>query len=274
MSDATFSPAFVHRVRGPFGPTASPRSTDEKYMVNRPHAAADTRAPALALPKLRAIARHAVPNLVECTLVPTLIFSVALQLSGLVTASLAALGWSYAMLIRRLVLRIRIPGLLMLTCLGLTVRTIVVVASGSAFIYFVQPIAATAIVGLTFLASSLTSSPMVDRLAKDFCPLTDDIAARHGVKRHFRRLTVMWAAVNLLNAAVTCWLLLTQSVGVFVAIKPLSAMVVTWSAVAVTVLWSLRVARQEGLHPGVTGIRARLRSLRRPALSAVAMAAD
>jgi hypothetical protein len=247
---------------------------DEKTMVNRPDAVADSRAPQLALPKLRAIARHAVPNLVECTLVPTLIFSVALQLSGLVTASLAALGWSYSMLIRRLILRIRIPGLLMLTCLGLTVRTVVVVASGSAFIYFVQPIAATAIVGLTFLASALTTSPMVDRLAKDFCPLTDEIVGRHRVKRHFRRLTVLWAAVNLLNAAVTCWLLLTQSVSVFVAIKPLSAMVVTWSAVAVTVLWSLRVAQQEGLHAGPTGLRSWLRKVRGASVPAVALAAE
>ncbi len=228
----------------------------------------------LALPKLRAIARHAVPNLVECTLVPTLIFSLLLQLSGLVAASLAALGWSYTMLARRLILRIRVPGLLLLTCLGLTVRTVVVVASGSAFIYFVQPIAATAIVGLTFLASALTASPMVDRLAKDFCPLTDDIASRHRVKRHFRRLTVLWAGVNLLNAAVTCWLLLTQSVSVFVAIKPLSAMVVTWSAVAVTVLWSLRVAQQEGLHAGPTGLRSWLRSLRRAPGPVMAMATD
>jgi hypothetical protein len=249
-------------------------------MVNRPDAsrlAAGTDGAPLPLPRLRAIARHAVPNLVECTLVPTLIFSVVLQLSGLITASLAALGWSYAMLVRRLILRIRIPGLLMLTCLGLTVRTIVVIASGSAFIYFLQPIAATALVGLTFLASSVTSSPMVDRLAKDFCPLTDDIVERHRVKRLFRRLTIMWAAVNLLNAAVTCWLLLTQSVAVFVAVKPLSAMAVTWSAVAITVLWSLRVARQEGLHSrrsATPGLLGRLRPARRMPLPTVALAAE
>ena len=247
-------------------------------MVTRPGdvavAAADHDAVPLPLPRLRAIARHAVPNLVECTLVPTLIFSVALQLSGLVIASLAALGWSYAMLVRRLIMRIRIPGLLMLTCLGLTVRTVVVVASGSAFIYFLQPIAATTMVGLTFLASAMTKSPMVDRLAKDFCPLTDDIVGRRGVKRLFRRLTIMWAAVNLLNAAVTCWLLLTQSVPVFVAVKPFPAMAVTWTAVAVTVMWSLRVARQEGLHAGPTGIRARLRATRRMPVPVVALATD
>jgi len=200
------------------------------------------------LPRLRAIARHAIPNLVECTLVPTLIFSVVLQVSGLVVASIAALGWSYAMLARRLLTKRRVPGLLLLTSLGLSVRTAVVVASGSAFVYFLQPIAATAAVGLTFLASSATRNPMVDRLAKDFCPLTPDIAGRRRVKLLFRRLTVMWAGVNLLNAGITCWLLLTQSTAVFVAVKSLSAMAVTWSAVGVTVLWALRVAGQEGLR--------------------------
>lgn len=204
--------------------------------------------PVVALPRLRTIARHAVPNLVECTLVPTLIFSVLLQVAGLIAASIVALGWSYAMLVRRLVTKQRVPGLLMLTTLGLSVRTAVVVASGSAFIYFLQPIVATAAVGLTFLLSSVTRNPLVDRLAKDFCPLTPDIVARHRVKQLFRRLTVLWAAVNLINAAVTCWLLLTQSVAVYVAVKPLSAGVVTWSGVVATVIWALRVARQEGLR--------------------------
>ena len=208
-------------------------------------------------PRLRAIARHAVPNLVECTLVPTLIFSVVLHFSGLIPASLAALGWAYAMLGRRKLLSIRIPGLLMLTCLGLTVRTAVVVASGSAFVYFLQPIAATTVVGLTFFVSSFTRSPMVDRLAKDFCPLTGEILTRPRVRRLFRRLTIMWAGVNLLNAGVTLWLLLTQSTAMFVAVKPIAAMVVTWSAVGITVMWSFRVAHHEGLRTRRTGFAAR-----------------
>jgi hypothetical protein len=206
-------------------------------------------APPIALPRLRAIAMHAVPNLIECTLVPTVIFSVMLQVVGLIPASLAALGWAYGMVLRRLLIKSRIPGLLMLACLGLTVRTAVVVLSGSAFIYFLQPIMATTVVGLTFLSSAFTQSPMVDRLAKDFCPLTSDIVARPRVKSLFRRLTVFWGLVNLLNAAVTGWLLMTQSTAVFVAVKPLAAMAVTWSSVGITVLWSLRVAAQEGLHP-------------------------
>jgi hypothetical protein len=202
----------------------------------------------VALPKLRVIARHAIPNLVECTLVPTLIFWAMLQLSGLITASLVALGWAYAMLLRRLVTKQRVPGLLLLTTLGLSIRTAVVVASGSAFVYFMQPVVATTAVGLTFLFSALTRSPMVDRLAKDFCPLTPEIVSRHRIKQLFRRLTVLWAAINLVNAGVTCWLLLTQSTEVFVAVKSITATAITWSGVALTVVWSLRIARKEGLR--------------------------
>ena len=205
-------------------------------------------APLPELPRLRAIARQAIPNLVECTLIPTVILSVGLHTLGFIGASIAALAWSYAMLGRRLVTKRRIPGLLMLTTLGLSVRTAVAVASGSAFIYFLQPITATAAVGLTFLFSAVTANPLVDRLAKDFCPLDPATAARPGVRRLFRRLTVLWALVNLVNATVTCWLLLTQPTSVFVAIKPLAALVVTWSGVLATVAWALRVARQEGLR--------------------------
>jgi hypothetical protein len=205
--------------------------------------------PGPQLPRLRSIARHAVPNLVECTLIPTLIFSFGLQIYGFVPASIAALTWAYAMLARRLMRRERIPGLLMLTTLGLSVRTAVAVASGSAFIYFLQPITATAAVGLTFLVTSVTRNPLVDRLAKDFCPLDAETAARPGVKRLFRRLTVLWAGVTLVNASVTGWLLLTQPVSVFVALKPLAALVVTWAGVVATVAWALRVARAEGLRP-------------------------
>jgi hypothetical protein len=243
VTAAKSSPALQYQAS-----TTDPTGMDGSTPLPAAGATPDT--PAIALPRLWSVAKHAVPNLIECTLVPTLIFSLMLHFSGLIPASLVALGWAYAMLLRRLITKSRIPGLLLLTCLGLTVRTGVVVASGSAFIYFLQPIAATAMVGLTFLVSTMTRSPMVDRLANDFCPLTDDIVARRRVKVLFRRLTILWAGVNLVNAAVTCWLLLSQSTAVFVAVKPFPAMGVTWCAVGITVLWALRVARQEGLHVG------------------------
>ena len=85
------------------------------------------------------MARHALPNLVEASLIPLAVFYGALSLIGVWGALLAALGWSYAAIVRRLVTRKPLPGLLLLGAAGLTARTAVAALSGSVFVYFLQP---------------------------------------------------------------------------------------------------------------------------------------
>jgi len=188
------------------------------------------------------------PNLIEATLIPTVMFLVLLHLAGIRAAALASLGWSLLALGRRLLFRRRVSALLLLALVGLVGRTIAVLVSGSALIYFLQPIATTAVVGFVFLGSALTGSPLAHRLSGDFCPLPASVTDRPRVRNLFRGLTLLWAAVNLGNASVTLWLLCTQSLGTFVALKSATAMTVTWSAVALTVTWSVRVAQREGLR--------------------------
>ena len=200
------------------------------------------------LPGLRSVARRALPNLIEANLVPTVLFIVLLQLSGLRVAALSSLAWSLLALGRRLLFHRRISALLLLALVGLTARTVVVLISGSPHIYFLQPIATTAVVGLIFLGSTLTATPIVHRLAGDFCPLPSEVTDRPRVRRLFQYLTLIWAGVNLGNACVTCWLLFTQNLTAFVALKSVTAMGLTWSAVGLTVAWSVQVARREGFR--------------------------
>jgi hypothetical protein len=202
----------------------------------------------LELPRLRAVARHALPNLVEATLIPSALFYVCLRIFGVWPALIVALSWAYAALIRRAVTGRRISGLLMLAVLGLTVRTGVAFGSGSTFVYFMQPIIATTVVGVVFLLSALAGRPLVNRLAGDFCPLPAGITDRRRIQRLFNHLSVLWGAVNVLNAGVALWLFTTQPLPVFVAVKTVSAMAVTWSAVLITVALSMRAARLEGLR--------------------------
>src|SRR5690349_12559960 len=89
--------------------------------------------------RLRALFRHAIPHLVEATLIPLALFYASLWLIGVWGALLVALGWSYLALARRLLLDRRVPGLLILGVIGLTVRTAIAIASGSVFVYFLQP---------------------------------------------------------------------------------------------------------------------------------------
>ena len=58
---------------------------------------------------------------------------------------------------------------------------------------------------------------------------------------------MLWAGVNLINATAAFVLLVTLPVAAFVATKTVVALAVTVSGVALTVHWSLRVARTEGL---------------------------
>lgn len=200
-----------------------------------------------------AIARRAVPNLLEATIVPAALFYVVLVHAGAGAAMLATLAWSGAVLLRRMVHGERVPSLLVLSLAGLALRTAVGVATGSASLYFVQPVVNATAMGLLFLGSLAAGRPLVASLAADFCPLSPDVAARPGVVRLFGRLTLLWAGVHLLTAAATLGLLVSLPLATFVAVKTLACLAITAAGAALTVSWARRTARAEGLVPAPAG---------------------
>jgi hypothetical protein len=205
------------------------------------HAGSSTRA------VLVGVVRHALPTVVEATLIPSALFFVGYLTIGKMGAFALALAWAYGALVRHIRCRERVPGLLILALIGLTVRTALAMATGSTFLYFAQPIVGTTLVAVFFLATALTARPFVGRLAGDFYPLTPQIAALSPVKRLFRNLTVFWAAINLTNAAVGIGMLLTLPTGVFIPTKTAVSLTITAFGVFITVISSLRVVRTEGL---------------------------
>ena len=138
---------------------------------------------------------------------------------GAGAAMITALVWTFGNLLRRVVQGHRIPGVLILATIGLIVRTIVALLSGSTFIYFMQPIATTVVLAMVFLGSVLIGQPLVARLAADFCPIDAELHRRPGVMQLFSGLTILWAAVHLANAAATFGLLVSLPVATFVALK-------------------------------------------------------
>jgi hypothetical protein len=196
---------------------------------------------------LTQVARRSFPRLVEATLVPAALFYTSLSLFGFGAALAAALCWAYGAMAYRCLLRRPIPSILLLAVIALTVRTLVAAASGSTFIYFLQPIVGTTGVAAVFLLSIAIGRPLVGRLAADFCPLAPDVAARPGVVRLFTRLTALWAGINLASAAATLALLVTLPVATFVVTKTITSLTITSVGIVLTVCWSLRTARHEGL---------------------------
>ena len=201
----------------------------------------------LEIPRLRVLARQAIPHIFEATLAPLALFYLSLWLMGITGALVTALGWTYCALLRRIITNRRIPGLLVLGALGLTGRTAIAFATGSTFVYFLQPTLVTVAIAGAFLLSVPAGRPLAERLAADFFPLPADVLASSVVRRFFVRISLLWAFVNLANAALTVWLLLTQSVSVYVAARTGVSVVFTGAAIALSTFWFKRSMREHNL---------------------------
>jgi hypothetical protein len=198
-------------------------------------------------PLLYAVARRGLPNLIESTVIPAVMFFLVVKWVNAPIAMAAVLVWAYLAILRRVVRGTRIPAILVLATLGLTVRTLVGLLSGSTFAYFLQPIATTVALAAVFLGSVVIGRPVIARLAHDFCPIAPEVADRPAVLRLFGGLTVLWAGVHVATAAITFGMLVSMPVATFVAFKTLACLGVTVGAIVVTILWALRIVRSEKL---------------------------
>ena len=214
--------------------------------------------PPLEIPRLRALARHAVPHVLEATVAPLVVFYAALWLTGVWGGLIGALVWSYTAILRRLVTRQRVPGLLMLGAVGITARTLVAAISGSVFFYFLQPTLTTVLIAGVFLFSIPAGRPIAERLAGDFCPLPATFLRSPPVRRFFARITLLWAFVQLANAALSLWLLATQSVATYVFARATGSWTLSIGAIVLSTLYFKRSMHRHGIaiHWGSTAAAA------------------
>ncbi len=190
--------------------------------------------------------RVALSLLIACV-IPAVLFYTTFALAGVWTAIIVALIWSYGAITFRWLTGRRTSGLLLLTALLITTRTVLALATESTFVYFIQPIISDGVVATAFLLSLVTARPMVARLAGDFYPMDLELASRPRVRRLFRNLTILWALLGLAKATMTLWLLQSTSLATFVLVKSVTVLVVNLLAAGLTIALAAWVARQEGL---------------------------
>jgi hypothetical protein len=196
---------------------------------------------------LRAVIRRSGPHVIEASVIPAVLFYGCLVGIGLHAAYLGVLAWSYGAFAVRVARGRPVPPLLVLTMIGISVRTVVAIISGSSFVYFVQPVLSTVAMSLVFLGSVVIGRPLIASLAHEFWPLTSEDVACPAVDRLFRNLTVLWAGVNLATAVTTMVLLTVLPLAAFVAVKQFTGLGITAVGVYITVSASLRMARRENL---------------------------
>jgi hypothetical protein len=202
---------------------------------------------------LRTIIRRVGLSLLIACVIPGTVFYVCFAVANVWTAILAALGWSYGAIAFRALTGRRTSGLLVLTALVMTGRTVIALATGSTFLYFLQPVISDGVVGTTFLLSLATTRPVVARLAGDFYPMDHELSMRPRVRRLFWHLTMLWALLCLGKATMTMWLLQSTSLDTLVLVKSISVPTINTLAAAATITAAVVVARREGLlGPGPT----------------------
>lgn len=204
-------------------------------------------APANDRPTLRAVVRRLGVSLLVACAVPATVFYACLRLEGVWVAIFAALTWSYGAIAWRALTGRRTSGLLILTAVVMTGRTLIALLTDSTYLYFLQPIISDGLIGVTFLATLATARPMVARLAGDFYPMDEELHGRPAIRRLFRYLTLGWALLCLGKATMTLWLLQSQSLETFVLVKSVSVLLLNGLAVAATLGAAALVARREGL---------------------------
>lgn len=198
-------------------------------------------------PSLRALARNAVAPVMEGVFVPLGLFYLFMWMIGIWGAIGMALAWSWGAVAYRLARGHRVSGLLLLAALGMTVRTVLSISTQSVFFYFLQPTLGTVVVGGAFLLSVPAGRPLAAKLAEDFLPMPEAFRAHPVVRRYFLRITLLWALVQLANAGLGFWLLVSQPVPVFLAAKTAGTLFLTASAIAVSTFVFFRSMRHHGL---------------------------
>lgn len=201
----------------------------------------------LEIPRLSALARHALPRVVEGTLIPLALFLVMLRLVGTRGAVASGLAWSLLAIGVRLLLRRPVPGLLLLGAVTLTLRATFALVTGSTFVYFLQPSLATAGIACAFLVSVAVRKPLAEVLAHDFCPFPPEFIANQHVRKVFVRITLLWAVTQLASASISVWLLVSQSTATFLLARTALSMTLTPIAVAASALLFFRTMRRHGI---------------------------
>ena len=195
-----------------------------------------------------AIARYAGRTVLIASAIPMALFYLALSMSGLATAVAVTVGWYYAGLLVQVARRRPVLGSALLGAALMTVRAITALWLHSAFVFFLQPVAATVVTALSFLVTALAGRPLLERLARDYVPIPAPLAGRLHERRFFTHTSLLWSLMYAANALGTVWVLTTSSLSAFLLIKTVLSPVLTGATILLSYLLFRRLLRRDGVR--------------------------
>ena len=195
--------------------------------------AADTWPPP---PTLRSVAERFGRQFATDGLAPLVLFVSVNALAGLSAAIIVTTVWSTGIAVHRRRNQ-RSAGPLVWVGLGfLALRAAAGLATGSDAVYFGPGVATNLLVAVVFAVSVAVRRPVVGYIAPLFYAFPDALRHHASYRRTFGRLTLAWAALQLLNGALQIALLATVSTNTYLIVHA----AISWPATAALFVVSLR----------------------------------
>jgi hypothetical protein len=202
----------------------------------------------LELPRPWRLALSVVVSLAESLGLPAAGYVAGMAISGQNAAMMMATAVVWVIAGVRKVVTGKVPGLLIISALVLTLQAAVVVGTGSQLFFLLQFPLANLALCLLFARTAPTSKPLVARLAAEVVSLRQPIASHAGLQTFFRDATWLWAGV---------FGALTVGMAVLMVSEPASVFLLLTTAVTIggvivgsglSVMWFLRARRRFGLR--------------------------
>jgi hypothetical protein len=199
------------------------------------------------MPGPREIARRLGATLLFTSVLPMALFYMCYRTSGLRVAVGVTVGWYYVGLVLRLLRGKPFLGALACGAGLLTIRAAIMFWTGSAFLFFIQPVAGTVATAMALAVTAFAGRPLLERLAHDYCPITPELSARLRQNRFFLYASTLWAVTYLINAGGTVWLLSSSSLASFLVLKTVMSPILTAIAAVLSYLTFRYLLRRDGV---------------------------
>lgn len=202
----------------------------------------------LELPRPWRLVRTFTWSLAEAAGLPLGMYLTGNAVAGRDAGMLAGLATAWLIVGVRKLACGKVPGLVTLSAVVLCVQTVLVFATGQAWIYLLQVPLAKLSLSLLFARSAPTEHPLVSRLATEVMSLRHGDVSHPGLHRFFQRVTWLWAVIFGLLAIVFAALAVTQPAAFFLLASTGITAIAVGSGAGASAWWFSAVLRRNGLR--------------------------
>jgi hypothetical protein len=187
------------------------------------------------------VAAKAISHLLVVVAMPTICFVLGHHWWGLTGGVVLAMTWNSAWTAVRWCRGEPFSAVLLLSVAELTVKAALGLALHSARAYFIAPAVMTGGLGMVYIASAFTGTPLVFRLIEEFLPQGSISADDPPVAQLLRKATVFYGVEQIVSAAVSVVMVLNLSTVMYATVHPIGS----WAVLGLAILGSLPWLRRD-----------------------------